>query len=509
MTASKNSKRIAKNTAMLYIRTFVILALALYTSRILLASLGVTDFGLYNLVAGVVGLFSSLKGVFASSVQRFLNYEKGLGNADGVHRVFCISVIVHILIAIVFALIVEAFGIWFINHKLNIPEGSVDTALFVFHCSIATACITILSTPYDAAIIANEKMNAFAWISILDAVLKLIIIFLITILPFENIRSYAVLLVCIALLIRGINVIYCRRFPECRFVFLWDKSLFKNLTSFAGWNFFGNTAYALVNEGLNMMLNIYGGVVANAARGIAYQVRAAVGQLSGNLLVASQPYIIQQAAKGDREETFRNINEVSRILFFIMAITVLPLIVYCEQILEIWLTTPPDYAVTFTRLILFYSVIRTLHGPIDLLFKAEGKIGRYQLVDSCSLCLSLPLSYILLEVGCPIYGVFLVMSGVEILNLLLITLLAQKMVGFEMEGYTINVLISSIFSLLICGVLGKLFYELLQPNNLLQLVGSVFLILVVNMICFYFFFFFLSEKLYVNKFVVGIIRRIK
>ena len=185
MTASKNSKRIAKNTAMLYIRTFVILALALYTSRILLASLGVTDFGLYNLVAGVVGLFSSLKGVFASSVQRFLNYEKGLENAEGVHQVFCISVIVHVLIALVFALIVEAFGVWFIYSKLNIPEGSVTTALFVFHCSIATACITILSTPYDAAIIANERMNAFAWISILEAVLKLIVIFLISYLPLK------------------------------------------------------------------------------------------------------------------------------------------------------------------------------------------------------------------------------------------------------------------------------------------------------------------------------------
>ena len=483
---------------MLYIRTFVILAIALYTSRLLLANLGVTDFGLYNLVAGVIGLFSSLKGVFASSVQRFLNYEKGLGNADGVHRVFCLSVIVHILIAIVFALIVEAFGIWFINHKLNIPEGSVDTALFVFHCSITTACITILSTPYDAAIIANEKMNAFAWISILDAVLKLIVIFLITLLPFENIRSYALLLVCIALLIRGINVIYCRRFPECHFVLLWDKSLFKNLTSFAGWNFFGNTAYALVNEGLNMMLNIYGGVVANAARGIAYQVRAAVEQLSGNMLVASQPYIIQQAAKGDRENFFQNINELSRIFFFIMTITVLPLIVYCEQILKIWLITPPDYAITFTRLILFYSVIRTLHGPIDLLFKASGKIGNYQLVDSCSLCLSLPISYyILLKNYYPIYAVFLVMSGVEILKLLLITLLAQKVVGFETKKYAIEVLFSCISCLLIDSVLCGLFYRTMCPRNLLQLIGYIILMLLVNIICLYFFVLNRNEKKYI------------
>jgi len=496
-STAENNKRIAKNTAMLYIRTFVILAIALYTSRLLLANLGVTDFGLYNLVAGVVGLFSSLKGVFASSVQRFLNYEKGLGNADGVHRVFCISVIVHILIAIVFALIVEAFGIWFINHKLNIPEGSVDTALFVFHCSIVTACITILSTPYDAAIIANEKMNAFAWISILDAVLKLIVIFLITILPFENIRSYAVLLVCIALLIRGINVLYCRRFPECRFVFLWDKSLFKSLTSFAGWNFFGNTAYALVNEGLNMMLNIYGGVVANAARGIAYQVRAAVGQLSGNLLVASQPYIIQQAAAGNREETFRNINEVSRILFFIMAITVLPLIVYCEQILELWLTTPPPYAVTFTRLILFYSLIRTLHGPIDLLFKALGKIRKYQILDSCSLLLSLPVSYGLLKMGYPIYMVFVAMSVMEIITLFTIVGMSHFEVGFAICSYLKEVIVSAVFAEVLLSLLGIIFYLFLQTNILIELIGYMFALVFISLVLIYIYILTLDERKYV------------
>lgn len=481
---------------MLYIRTFVILAIALYTSRLLLANLGVTDFGLYNLVAGVVGLFSSLKGVFASSVQRFLNYEKGLGNADGEHRVFCISVIVHILIAIVFALIVEAFGIWFINHKLNIPEGSINTTLFVFHCSIATACITILSTPYDAAIIANEKMNAFAWISILDAVLKLIVIFLIAILPFENIRSYAILLVCIALFIRGINVLYCRRFPECRFVFLWDKSLFKNLTSFASWNFFGNTAYALVNEGLNMMLNIYGGVVANAARGIAYQVRVAVGQLSGNLLVASQPYIIQQAAGGNRDETFRNINEVSRILFFIMAITVLPLIVYCEQILELWLTTPPPYAVIFTRLILFYSVIRTLHGPIDLLFKAVGKIRKYQLVDSCSLLLSLPVSYGLLKMGCPVYGVFVAMSGVEIVTLFSIVGMAYFEVGFAICSYLKEVIASAILTEVLLFFLGIIFYIFLQTDILIGLIGYMVALVLISLVIMYICILTLDEKKY-------------
>ena len=509
MTASKNSKRIAKNTAMLYIRTFVILALALYTSRILLASLGVTDFGLYNLVAGVVGLFSSLKGVFASSVQRFLNYEKGLENAEGVHQVFCISVIVHVLIALVFALIVEAFGVWFIYSKLNIPEGSVTTALFVFHCSIATACITILSTPYDAAIIANERMNAFAWISILEAVLKLIVIFLISYLPFENIRSYAFLLVLIALLIRSINVLYCRRFPECHFKFFWDKSLFKKLTSFAGWNFFGNTAFSLVNEGLNMMLNIYGGVVANAARGIAYQVRLAVMQLSGNLLIASQPYIIQQAAKSDKGNIFKNVNEVSRIIFFIMAITVSPLIVYCEQILKIWLEMPPNYAVTFTRLILFYSLIRTLHRPIDLLFKAIGKIDKYQIVDTGILLLSLPLSYILLEFGLPIYVIFVVMIVVEILDLLFIIELAKKIIDFRIDKYMFEVFLCSICCLLMEFVLGILFYKIYTPINLMQLSFSVMFYIVVNVLFVYNILLNKQEKIYVKSVLNRVMKKLK
>ena len=287
---------IAKNTLMLYIRTFVILALALYTSRLLLETLGVEDFGIYYLVGGVIGLFASLKGVFASSVQRFLNYEKGIGDKIKVHKIFCVSVIVHILIALCFALIVEVFGIWFITYKLNIPNGSIDSALFVFHCSVLTACIMILSVPYDAVIIANERMNAFAWIAILDAFLKVLIVFFVKYVSVQKLECYAILLVVIAFFIRLVNVLYCRRFPECQFRFCWDYSIFKQLTSFAGWNFFGNTMFSMVNEGINMMLNIYGGVIANAARGIAYQIKTAVGQLSGNVLIASQPSIIQQSA---------------------------------------------------------------------------------------------------------------------------------------------------------------------------------------------------------------------
>ena len=489
---------------MLYIRTFVILAIALYTSRLLLANLGVTDFGLYNLVAGVVGLFSSLKGVFASSVQRFLNYEKGLGNADGVHRVFCISVIVHILIAIVFALIVESFGIWFINHKLNIPDGSIDTALFVFHCSIATACITILSTPYDAAIIANEKMNAFAWISILDAVLKLIVIFLITILPFENIRSYAVLLVCIALLIRGINVLYCRRFPECHFVFLWDKSLFKNLTSFAGWNFFGNTAYALVNEGLNMMLNIYGGVVANAARGIAYQVRGAVGQLSVNLLVASQPSIVQYVARKDTDATFKMVNQISKAIFLIVSMSVFPFFVYCEQVLKIWLVSPPPYALVFTRLILLFTMIRALHGPIDMLFKAVGKIRKYQLLDSFCLMLPLPISYLFLVLDFPVYIVFVVMLSTEIFTLFMIVWLARRELGFDVALYLRQVAIPCLVSLFLFSGIGVLFYLYFSANAIIELLGYLMLLILSELVIAYLLVLNKEEKVYVKMYVNGL-----
>lgn len=250
---NSNTNKIAKNTILLYLRSIIMMVLAIFTSRVLLATLGVENYGIYNVVGGVVAMFASIKSILASSVQRFLNFYKGKGEPDTVLKVFNTSINVHLILALLFAAVVEFVGIWFIKNQLVIPDGSLDSALFVFQCSLIAVIVTIVTIPYDAAVIANEHMNFYAYISVADTALKLLIIFLLPLLPFEYLNSYAVLVLAIAVLLRVISIIYCQRFAECRIVKIFDKDLFKDMSSFAGWNFFGCTASSLIEEGLSLI----------------------------------------------------------------------------------------------------------------------------------------------------------------------------------------------------------------------------------------------------------------
>lgn len=326
-----SGKRIAKNTLLLYLRSIIVMILSIYSSRVLLKTLGVDDFGLYSVVGGVVAMFSSLKSVLAAAVQRFLNFEKGKGNNQQVQKIFNMSILVHLAIALLFALIVECFGCWYICNYLIVPHNNIDTALFVFHCSVIASMITIYTIPYDAVVIANERMDFYAIQSITDVTLRLAIIFLLPILPFSFIRSYAVLILIVAILIRIMSVIYTKRFPECKSLKYWNKETFKELISFAGWNFFGCIAYSLIEEVTNLILNLFGGVVANAARGLAYQIRSAIMTLSNNVLVASQPFITQRAANVDISTFWTYIFIQSRVMFYIMMLTGLPIYIYMQN----------------------------------------------------------------------------------------------------------------------------------------------------------------------------------
>lgn len=494
---SKSAKFIVKNTLYLYIRTFITMVIAIYTSRVLLQILGIENFGIYNLVGGVVGLFASLRNVFSSSVQRFLNFEKGKGADERVKQIFCISMEIHLALAILFTLIVECIGVWFITHQLVLPEGRVSDSLFVFHCSILTTGISICTIPYDSAIIANERFGFFAWVSIIECVLKLIIVYLLLVMPSERLINYALLLAVVTLCIRMTCIIYCKRFTECKLKWYWNKDMAKELTSFAGWNFFGNTVFALVNEGTNMMLNVFGGVIANAARGLAYQVRSAVGQLSGNLLVASGPFIVQEAASQSNNVIFKYIFQISRGIYFIMLLTIVPFMIYSQSIMELWLITPPKYSVIFVQIILIHLLLRTFHGPLDILFKAKGKMKNYQLIDSFTLFLSLPLGYVVLKVGFPLYSAFIVICIVEVINLFSVLLWAHKCFYFPVKRYVKDVLSVSFLASVILSGMGYLFYMIMYPVNILQLLIYVILFVTLETSILYFLLN-SSEKQYVH-----------
>lgn len=481
------------------------MVIAIYTSRVVLKVLGVEDYGIYNLVGGVVAMFSSLKGVFSSAIQRYINYTRGLGDEEGVRHVFSTGAIIQFGIALIFLVLVEGFGLWFIPHKLVIPEGMMDTAMFVFQCSLITSVISIMAVPFDALIIANEKMNYYAYISIAEAVLKLAIVFVLPFLPFMALKSYAVLIMAVHILIVVINFFYCRHFPECKIEKYWNKDLFKNLASFSGWNFLGNVVYTLIHEGTNIILNLFAGVVANAARGIAAQIRSALETLSGNLYTASKPFVMQQAATVENKTLFNYIYILSRVIFYVILVTTVPIIVYSEQILSVWLVEIPEYTVSFVRVIMLFVLVRSLHSPIVMLFFAVGNIKRFQITECIVGLLTLPLVYLFLYLGFPLYTAFIAMIIVEIINLTSIVLVAQKEMGFRLGEYIKKVILKCVLAFLIVSIIAVVFYFLTKDANkyisllwlvLLALcsVGIIYLAVLTN-----------EEKVMIN----GIIQKIR
>jgi O-antigen/teichoic acid export membrane protein len=297
---SENNKRIAKNTLLLYARTLVIMFISLYTSRVILNVLGVGDFGIYNVVGGIVAMFSLINGSLTSATQRFLNFELGKKNTAKLKRIFSVSISIHAILALIVLIFGESIGLWFLNTRMNIALERMTAANWVYQCSLITFCVNLISIPYNATIIAHEKMNVFAYISILDALLQLIIVFLLPWILFDKLIIYAILMLFISVIIRIIYGQYCnKQFQECKFVFCKDKSLYKEMTSFAGWTFIGSSSAVLMRQGVNILINIFHGVTVNAARGIATQVEQAVNSFISNFMMAMNPPITKSYASGE------------------------------------------------------------------------------------------------------------------------------------------------------------------------------------------------------------------
>ena len=422
------------------------MGIAFFSSRVLLRELGVSDFGLYGAVGGVVAMFGSLRGIFASSIQRFLNFEMGRGNTNKLNRIFSIGVTIHILLSVVFLILAETVGLWFLNNKLVIQPDRLTAANWVYQFSVAASIVTLMTIPFDAVIIANERMKAFAYISILDAILKLGVIFLISFFRYDKLIYYGLLILIVSIITRSVNMIYCRRnFNESKYRFIWDKKLFKQIGSFAGWNFLGNTAFTFSNEGVNLLLNIFGGTPVNAARTIAYQVRLVTTQFTSNILMAVNPHLIKLYSQKQNERFTNLLSFISKATFFVMLFLCLPIILFADTILTLWLVNVPEFTVVFVKLILIYSMIRVFHNPMDTLFKAAGDIKYYQIVDSVALSLNLPISYILLKNNFEVESVFVVMIFVEAINLIATLYLAHRMGKLNISNYLLKVVLPCFF----------------------------------------------------------------
>lgn len=456
MATTNANNRIAKNTIFLYVRKIIVMAISLYTSRILLRYLGVDDFGLYGLVGSVVMMFISLRSTFASSIQRYLNVDRGQG---GLHqqRIFITGVVIHLVIALVFIIVTDTVGTIFLPEFKIAPE-KLSTAFWVLQFSVLSGAISIICIPYDAVIIANERFDALAIIQIIDAVLRLGVIFLLGFASDDRVVMYSMFLVGVALSNFAMCFYYSRHaFGESvRLKYKKDKSLLIDMTKFAGWNFFGNAAYYLTNEGVNFILNFFGGIVANAARTISYQVKSALQTFIGDITVAFLPQTIA-AYKNDKER-FYSLQFIAAKFRFMACISLcIPLYVFTKQILVVWLEDVPDGTILFIKWILIYLLVRTFHDPIDSAFKAANKLKHYQIAELIVLLSNLPISLAVLKLGAPLWSVFVVMSIVEAVNLIVILILGKRILSFRSVEYAVRIILPSVLLAVVVGVSINLF----------------------------------------------------
>lgn len=431
-----NRNRMARNTMFMYIRMIIVLLIGLYSSRILLATLGVEDYGTYNLVGSVVSMVSMLQTLFMASTKRFITYELGKRDYERLNIIFNMSIIINLVVSLIFVIFVEILGWWFFTYEINIDPSKFSAAKWVFQISVLSSVIMIMTSPFDALVIAHERMGFYAFTAVLNSILKLIIIFLIPLFHSENVVVYATLLLVVSCIIRFINSVYCKvNFSECRYKFCWDKTIFKNMLSFSGWSLLGGTSTALTQNGLNMIFNVFGGTSVNAARAIAYQVDAVVRNFFNNITIVVAPYGVKSYASGNKEGMFNMFFFSSKILFVSCFCIIIPICYATSPILNLWLTKVPEYTVGFVQLVLLWSIFNTIHGPINTLYSAVGNIKVYKIVEFIIHLLPLLSSYILLKNGATLYMAFV--SGVffEIIDIIVILILARKVVGLSLRQY--------------------------------------------------------------------------
>ena len=459
VTCSINNSRIAKNTILLYGRMLFSMAVSLFTSRIILSTLGVEDFGVQNAVGGVVGMFGFINASMSSATQRYITFALGKGDFEHLVSVFRTSAKIHLLIAVVVLVLAESVGIWFLLNKMQIPDGRMTAAMWVFQCSILSTMVMIVSVPYNATIIAHENMSAFAFISVGEVVLKLLIVFVLMAASTDKLILYAILLLAVQIVVRIAYTVYCHsKYPETKAresakikgrepadvkalesAEGSSKSLFSEMLSFAGWSVFGNLSAVLFSEGVNLLLNIFFGPVVNAARGVAVQIQNVVSGFVSNFQMALNPQITKTYANNEMEAMHKLMYRSARFSFILMLCIALPALFEMDILLKIWLKTVPENAAVFARIMLCTSLIYTIANPMIVANQATGKVKRYQIVCGSILLMILPISYVCLKLGLPPYVVFVVHFCVEGLTHVARMVMLRPLINVKIADFVKNV----------------------------------------------------------------------
>lgn len=454
MNISDNNKRIAKNTLFLYFRQILVMAVSLYTVRVVLEVLGEEDYGIYNVVGGFVAMFNILSGALSVAIGRFITYEMGQSTVTTlrIQRIFSSSLLIQVVIGVVIFLLIGTFGVWFVEYKMVIPDERLDVALCVLGFSTLSFFINLLSVPYNALIIAHEQMKAFAYIGIVEVVLKLGVAYLLIISPLDKLWLYALSMVVVALIVRFTYVIYCKRhFVECRFVWGFDKCLFSKMFVFSGWAFLGNGSFVLKEHGVNILLNIFCGPTVNAARGITSQVTNAVTMFVNNFMQAVNPQITKLYSSGNLQDMHHLIFKSSRFSFYLMLILGIPLMKSTDYVLSLWLVSVPEHTVVFIQLLMVFCLMDCLVQPLMIGLLAEGNIRVYEIVLVVLNVGNVLFSYVALKQGYVPECVYWVSIVVEVGIIISRVCLSGKAYQLPIKQYCVEVLGNTLLVAIVAG----------------------------------------------------------
>ncbi len=442
INASQNNKRIAKNTLLLYIRTLLVMCISLYTSRVVLNTLGISDFGIYNVVGGTVAMFSVISGSLSSSISRFITYALGKGDISKLSLIFSTSLNIQFVLSLFIFLLGEIIGLWFLNNKMNIPVDRIYAANWVLQFALLTFVINLISIPYNSIIIAHEKMSAFAYVSILEVSLKLLIVYVLFLTSVDKLIAYSFLLVLVAVVIRVTYGIYCsKQFKECRYKFVYDKDVLREMIGFAGWSFFSNSAFIFNTQGINILINLFFGVAVNSARGIATQVESAIMRFINDFTTAINPQITKSYASGDFEYLYKLICSGAKYSFFLMLFLTLPFMLETPIILKLWLNIVPEHTVAFFRLSIIGSMCNLLSNTSYTACLATGNIRKYVIIVTSIGCLVFPLSWLFFKFGAPVETTYLVFIVIYLILLFVRIPLLKRMVGLPPKQFLKDVIL--------------------------------------------------------------------
>lgn len=497
-----NNKRIAKNTLLLYVRMFFIMAVTLYTSRVILQILGIEDYGIFNVVSGIVAMVGILNSAMSSSMLRYYSFELGKGDPLQLRKTFSISMYIYILLCIIFFILAETIGLWFLNNKLVIPENRIGAANWIYQFSIISVINQLVSNPYNAAIISHERMKIYAYVSALEAILRLAIVFLLPFINFDQLATYGFLYMLLSIIVTTIYRIYCKKnFQECTLRRFKDKRLFIELLSYCGWNIFGASSALVKGQGLNILLNMFFNPAVNAARGIAYQINAAIQQFSSNFYTAVRPQITKYYAQGDIDNMYSLVFRSSKFSFYLILLLSLPIIIEMPFFINLWLGQIPEYVIPFSRLIIGITAVDAMAHPLMTTAHATGRIALYQSSVGITTIMNIPISYIVLKYfNAPPIIVYEISLFIAISCLFIRLWIVRRLLGFPVLKYIKEVLLVSLY----IGLLSSIIPVFVHCNINKTVLNSIFVCLLsVFMVLFAVYFWGLKndEKSFVKNIV--------